>query len=184
MIFRYRAETEYRPLSYLHSRCHDTFCRYPGFVPKLNFFRNEVKALSFPMVISRAEVGTLRKTTIAPNSHFSEIVDPDILTNPTIAAYFQAPGKLHPHTWFNSYPLSYLCRKKPKKKNLERRERNDSTAQQTASRTKPEDLLHNPCSRCVVPFLVFSQIHLALALALALAFKRTVYEQQGFRARY
>jgi len=42
-----------------------------------------------------------------------EIIDPDILANPSVIANLEQPGKLDPYSRFDNHALSNLSPKKP-----------------------------------------------------------------------
>jgi hypothetical protein len=89
------------------SRCGDTgfsnryagtyqrSCADPGSIFDYNRERPEPERLIGPIVIARAKIRSLRDTGILPNPDLNEVVNPDVLSDPTMGTDEEPPWVFH-----------------------------------------------------------------------------------------
>jgi hypothetical protein len=70
-----------------------------------------------PVMIACAQVNPLRQAAMIANLNLSQIVYPDVLTDPRVIANSQAPRELNPHTGLDGHPPADLGAKSSQQPN-------------------------------------------------------------------
>jgi len=81
--------------------------RKPNLVFENDRLDQEVEANAAPIVTAGAEIRTLGQAAMIAAQNLSQIVQPDILPDPTMIADFKSPGKLDADAGFDRYAATY-----------------------------------------------------------------------------
>jgi hypothetical protein len=99
------------------TRSEDTHGADPGSVVELNRGNHEPEAWVLPIMVTGAEVRSLRHAYAGANMNGGEVVDPAALTNPAVIPNYEMPGILDANAGLDNNPLTDPSPKEPEKMN-------------------------------------------------------------------
>src|ERR1035438_2076950 len=108
----YAARSCHRALAKDGSRIKNAFRAGPCATRQAYRCNHQSKVWITPVMIAGAEVGALRDADIIAELHGGEIIDPTVLANPAIVAYFKMPRVLDRDSRFNDHSIANSGTKK------------------------------------------------------------------------
>ena len=91
------------------TRCDGGFGPNPNSIFQGNWMCDEVESGCFEVVIPAEQQSTLRNTDVTTDGNFCEVVDPNVLPNPSMIADAQLPGIFNSHPRFDDQALADSC---------------------------------------------------------------------------
>ena len=125
------------------TRCDDGLGPNPNAIFQGDWTCDEVESGCFEVVIPAEQQSTLRNTDVTADDDFCEVVNPNVLPNPSMIADAQFPGIFDGHPRFDDQALADSCAEATEECGFQFRRPWNPGLEEESGKANPEHTLHH-----------------------------------------